>query len=156
MKDSGCCAKISQNRQNSRGLRPQTPKKSAFGLQGPHALPNLDPRAPKIGPRAPGAGTCPMSMDQGHAQCPWSMDMPNQWVRTAQGPTNGPERPRVQQLGPNGPGSNNWARTAQGPTIGPERPRVQQLGPNGPGPASSTPLQKDCLAGSAKVQTCWP
>ena len=51
-------------------------------------------------------------------------DMPNQWARTAQGPTIGPERPRVQQLGPNGPGSNNWARTAQGPTNGPERHRV--------------------------------
>ena len=59
--------------------------------------------------------------------------MPNQWARMAQGPTNGPERPRAKQMGPNGPGSNNWARTAQGPTNGPERPRVQQLGPNGPG-----------------------
>ena len=50
----------------------------------------------------------------------WDMPtVPGVWTR----PTNGPERPRVQQMGPNGPGSNN----------GPERPRVQQLGPNGPG-----------------------
>ena len=82
-------------------------------------MPNLD-----MGHAQPGHGTCPtwtwdmpnLAWDMpnlawdgpnldighaqpgmGHAQPPWSMDMPNQWARTAQGPNNGPERPRVQQ-----------------------------------------------------------
>ena len=110
-------------------------------------MPNLAWDGPNMGHAQPGHGTgptwhgtCPTwawdmpNLDQGHAHCPWSMDMPNQWARTAQGPTNGPEQPRVQQMGPNGPGSNKWARTAQGPTNGPERPKVwagpgQYLGP---------------------------
>ena len=103
------------------GASPRTPKKSAFSLQGPHAPPNLGPRAPKMGPKAPGAGTFPLSLVQGHAQCPWTRDMPNvlgpgtcplsldqghahcPWTRDmpiAPGegtcPTCGPERPRVQ------------------------------------------------------------
>ena len=54
---------------------------------------------PKMGPWAWDMPNLDMGRAQpgmGHTQCPWSMDMPNQI---------GPERPRVQQMGPNGPGS---------------------------------------------------
>ena len=68
---------------------------------------------PGMGHAQPGHGTCPTSLEYGHAQ----------------------------PMGPNGPGPNNWARTAQGPTIGPERPRVQQMGPNGPGSAGTLQLR---------------
>ena len=107
------------------------PKQKMGPQKGPKWAPNKK-WVPKWDPKwAPGHGTCPTwtwdmpnlawdmpnlawdmpNLDQGHAHCPWSMDMPNQWARTALGPTNGPERPRVQQMGPNGPGTN-WARTA--------------------------------------------
>ena len=88
------------------------------------AQPGMGHAQPGTGHAQPGHGTCPMPLDQGHAQ-PMGPNGPGskQWARTAQGPNKGPERPRVQKMGPNGPGSNNWARTAQGPTIGPEQPR---------------------------------
>ena len=57
-----------------------------------HAQPGMGHAQPGMGHAQPGHGTCPT----------WAWDMP-----TAPGvwtcPTNGPERPRAKQLGPNGP-----------------------------------------------------
>ena len=112
------CSNIGSNRVNSRGLCPRTPKKSAFGLQAPHAPPNLGPRAPKLrlglwtfdsrhfsnldrGHAQPGHGTCPTwtwdmpNLDQGHAHCPWTRDMPTAPGPGALGPILGALGPRL-------------------------------------------------------------
>ena len=60
--------------------------------------PNLAWDMPNLGMGHAQTGMGHAQPGMGHAHCPWSMDMPNQI---------GPERPRDQQLGPNGPGSNN-------------------------------------------------
>ena len=57
-------------------------------------VPKWHPNGPQtnnldMGHAHPGHGTCPLPLDQGHAQ----------------------------PMGPNGPGSDKWARTAQGPTM---------------------------------------
>ena len=49
-----------------------------------------------------------MSMEYGHAQCPWSI------VWTC---PESLEYGHAQPMGPNGPGPNKWARMAQGPTV---------------------------------------
>ena len=107
----------------------------------------------------PGPGTMGISLVQGHAHCPWSMDVPglgpnspgSNWARTAQG-LIGPERPRVQH-GPSGPGSN-WARMAQGP-IGPEGPSGQ-FGPNGSGMLGTKSSSSSILVSpSAGRANCW-
>ena len=80
-----------------------------------------------------GHGTCPTwhgTCPTWHGTCPtWTRDMPNlAWdMPTVPGVWTCPTK-----LGPNGPGSKQWARTAQGPNNGPEWPRVQTIGPERP------------------------